>query len=231
MCTLSFVPSKKESHNFIVTSNRDESPGRGTIPPTKYSEMGSDMWYPKDEIAGGTWIGASSKKRLVCLMNGGFGAHQRKKTYRKSRGVVVKELLSAENSAECMQGSDFYEIEPFTMVVVDWASELALTQLIWDGTEKHLTALPIKPYIWSASMLYSEATKKEREQVFEGFIARNHDEITVETLFDFHQQFKIDRGVVKTTSITQFVRNDKGAEMIYRDLKKEKENRLKIEVG
>lgn len=227
MCTLSFVPSKKEPFNFIMTSNRDESPGRETIPPKKYSEMGSEMWYPKDEVAGGTWIGVSSKKRLVCLMNGGFGRHQRKKTYRKSRGVVVKELLSAAESAACMERSDFTDIEPFTIVVVDWTSKLALWQLIWDGTEKHLTALPIKPYIWSASMLYSEATKKERAQLFDRFIAGNREGITVQALFDFHQQFKIDRGVVKTTSITQFVHRGGISEMVYHDLKKEKIHSLK----
>ena len=56
--------------------------------------------FPKDAAAGGTWIGVSEKKRLICLLNGGFTAHTREESYRLSRGVVVTQLLSAENFKE-----------------------------------------------------------------------------------------------------------------------------------
>ena len=51
----------------------------------------------KDELAGGTWIGASANKRLICLLNGGFVAHEPFGEYRMSRGVVVTDLLTTEN--------------------------------------------------------------------------------------------------------------------------------------
>ena len=68
MCTVTYLPL--ENNQFILTSNRDESPMRRTIPPTKYDTQGVALVYPKDELAGGTWIGIREKNRLVCLLNG-----------------------------------------------------------------------------------------------------------------------------------------------------------------
>ena len=91
MCTVTFI-SKSDS-DFILTSNRDEAPGRDTFPPEIYLEEGVRLLYPKDAVASGTWIGVSERKRAITLMNGGFVAHDRKSFYRKSRGVVVKDFL------------------------------------------------------------------------------------------------------------------------------------------
>ncbi|HET8809032.1 MAG TPA: NRDE family protein [Flavobacteriaceae bacterium] len=222
MCTLSFVPSLKNSEKFTVTSNRDESPNRKTIAPKTYSEMGIELLYPKDEVAGGTWIGASSKNRLVCLMNGAFGPHERKESYRMSRGVVVKKMLASENTERFIENVDLEAVEPFTIIVVDWGSKLELRKLIWDGTKKYSENLPVQPYIWSASMLYSEETKRERERIFENFIKEHSGKLSEKQLLEFHKCFIIDRTFVKTTSITQFVRKAKTSKMVYNDLQTEK---------
>ena len=52
MCTVTYLP--QENDGFILTSNRDESPMRKTIPPKKYVENGVELIYPKDQLAGGT---------------------------------------------------------------------------------------------------------------------------------------------------------------------------------
>ena len=62
MCTVTYLPLP--NNNFILTSNRDETPLRKTIPPKTYIENGVALIYPKDELAGGTWIGTSNKNRL-----------------------------------------------------------------------------------------------------------------------------------------------------------------------
>ena len=61
MCTVTYLPLG--NNEFILTSNRDESPVRKTILPKKYFENGVEILYPKDELAGGTWIGTSNKNR------------------------------------------------------------------------------------------------------------------------------------------------------------------------
>lgn len=96
MCTVTYLPLRNK--NFILTSNRDETPLRKTIPPKMYIENGVELTYPKDELSGGTWIGTSNRNRLVCLLNGGFKKHIRNTYYKMSRGIVVKNILSAEDA-------------------------------------------------------------------------------------------------------------------------------------
>ncbi len=224
MCTITFIP--KSNKDFILTSNRDEAPGRETFPPKIYNEEGVKMLYPKDVVAGGTWIGVSDKKRIVCLMNGGFVAHQRRSYYRKSRGLVVKDLLKADNLKEEIENYDFNEIEPFTAVLVEWKTEVQLFQLVWDGTDYHFSDEPLAPHIWSSSPLYPEMLKKKREQWFSEFlfetIKPSEDE-----LLQFHKtagegdlnsNLIMDRGFIKTKSITQIFKKEDAMEMRYEDL-------------
>ncbi len=46
ICTVSFLPLK--NNNFILTSNRDETPFCKTFPPKKYQE--NDVKNPKSRI-------------------------------------------------------------------------------------------------------------------------------------------------------------------------------------
>lgn len=224
MCTITFFP--KSSNDFILTSNRDEAPGRDTFTPEIYEEDGVQLLYPKDALAGGTWIGISNKKRIVCLMNGGFVAHERKSFYRKSRGLVVKDLLKAENQKNEIDKYDFNGIEPFTAVLVEWKTEVQLFQLVWDGTDYHFSEEILAPQIWSSSPLYPENLKKKREQWFSAFLLETVKP-SEEELLQFHKtagegdlnsNLIMDRGFIKTKSITQIVRKNENVEMRYEDL-------------
>src|SRR5699024_6041845 len=98
---------------------RDESPNRATLPPEIYTHEKLELLYPKDKVAGGTWVGASTQKRALTLMNGGFVAHKRKNSYRLSRGVVVLELLKTESVKDFVSGFDFQRIEPCAVGLLD----------------------------------------------------------------------------------------------------------------
>ena len=139
MCTVSFLPL--ENNDFILTSNRDETPLRKTIAPDFYTENNAALLYPKDAFAGGTWIGISNQKRVICLLNGAFEKHQRKEFYRKSRGIIVTELLAVEDAVSEIQQTNFIDIEPFTLVLIDFKNELKIFELVWDGQNKHFQQL------------------------------------------------------------------------------------------
>jgi len=162
MCTVTFV--SKENGDFILTSNRDELPQRETIPPEIVFESNTNLLYPKDAIAGGTWIGISDRKRAINLLNGAFEPHERKSSYRLSRGVVVKDLLVAKNVIEAIQNYDFQGVEPFTIILVEWSEGLKLYSLVWDEKQKHFDSLTPGFYIWSSSPLYSASMKVLRKQ-------------------------------------------------------------------
>ena len=222
MCTVTYLPVG--NNQFILTSNRDETPLRKTIPPANYDEHGVALMYPKDEIAGGTWIGLSEKNRLVCLLNGGFDLHQRKGPYTMSRGLIVKKILSVENAVSFINDFDFENIEPFTLILVDWNLQLATYELVWDGLEKHFQEIPQEPRIWSSSTLYTQEMKQLRKNWFRTWLSANNP-FQQEHIIDFHStsdkgtpevSLKMKRNFVETVSITS-VKKEDDISMVYHD--------------
>lgn len=223
MCTVTIIP--KGENDFVLTSNRDEAPNRVSLKPEFYTINETTVLFPKDEISGGTWIGVSEKNRLICVLNGGFEIHERKPEYRLSRGVVANHFMVVDTLKHTVNTYDYEDIEPFTMVIADWNSNLEFYELVWDGTEKHFTKLPLEPKIWSSSTLYTKAMKTERLNWFEDF--KNGNELNKESLINFHKSagkenieygVVMDRHFVKTTSITQVEKTNHTLKMQYESL-------------
>jgi Transport and Golgi organisation 2 len=223
MCTVTIIPKGK--NDFVLTSNRDEAPNRTSKAPDIFTINKVKLLFPKDEMSGGTWIGVSDKNRLVCVLNGGFTKHERKSSYRKSRGMVAKDYLISNAIQTTLEDYNFNDIEPFTMVIADWNEGLRFYELVWDGLQKHFMEWPLKPKIWSSTTLYSEAMRQERLDWFEDFKIRN--ELNATTLLQFHKTAGtgnedygviMNRGFVKTTSITQVEKNDHVLNMHYENL-------------
>ena len=223
MCTVTLFPVGKS--DFVLTSNRDEAPNRVSLAPDIYDVNGVKMMFPKDKLAGGSWIGVSAKKRVLCVLNGGFSRHSRKDKYRLSRGVVMKDLLTCGDIEKAVANYELQDIEPFTLVIVDWIENLRFFELVWDGDNKHFQQLPLVPKIWSSSTLYNDKMKRERQQWFADFITANT--LTKEHVLDFHQNTQkdnteygvvMDRLFVKTTSITQVVKQEETVSMNFNNL-------------
>ena len=224
MCTVTYLPLK--NNNFILISNRDETPLRKTISPKMYLENGVELTYPKDELAGGTWIGTSNKNRLVCLLNGGFENHNRKLSYKMSRGIIVKNILSADNAVTFINEFNFLDIEPFTLVLVDWKFNLETYELVWDGKTKHFNKLKQEPKIWSSSTLYTNEMKQLRKGWFANWLSENK-QFSKESILAFHKNDtlgdkeiapKMKRTFVETVSITATEKRNEKVSMDYFDL-------------
>ncbi|WP_081209531.1 NRDE family protein [Salegentibacter sediminis] len=223
MCTISLAPLSIQQNSFVLTFNRDEIVERQTLPPDYENINGSNLIMPKDKRAGGTWIGGSSKKRVVCLMNGEFKPHQRNLPYRLSRGLVVKEFLAAENAIDSLEKYNFDGVEAFTLILADWKTELEFFELVWDEKRKHIKQLELVPHIWSSSPLYSEVVKTRREEWF----AEIRGSLNPENILNFHhnagigdkeQDLVMDRGFLKTQSISQIIAKPSHINFWYRDL-------------
>lgn len=224
MCTVTIVPKGK--NNFVLTSNRDEAPNRISMAPDFYLVNNSRLLFPKDELSGGTWIGVSENNRLICVLNGGFVLHERKANYRESRGVVAKNILASNQGIEkAVETYNLEDVEPFTMVIADWNHSLKFYELVWDGIKKHFKELPLEPKIWSSSTLYSTSMRNERLQWFQDFKFQN--DLNAESLLRFHKTAGFEnedygvimnRGFVKTTSITQVEKQQDVINMHYENL-------------
>ena len=224
MCTVSYLPL--ENNGFILTSNRDVPYTRKKAnEPKVYEEGGVELNYPKDGEAGGTWIGTSSKNRLICLLNGGFYYHTSRSIYKKSRGLIVNELLKVDDIKKGIQEIDLNVVEQFTLTIVDWNNELDLFEFVWDGVKKHLKKMKQEPQIWSSATLYDREVKKLRKDWFVDW--QNNNEMTQETILNFHKtagigdpaiDIKMDRKEGGTVSITSVLKKGEAVSMNYESI-------------
>ncbi len=224
MCTVTYIPLGKS--DFILTSSRDVPFARKkALHPKIYIEDGVELHYPKDGKAGGTWIGTSSKNRLICLLNGGFEYHTSRESYKKSRGVIVKELLKTDDIHKGLIAVDLIGVEQFTLTIVDWNNTLELIEFVWDGVEKHIKKLAQKPHIWSSSTLYDESVKQLRRDWFADWQKEN--EFSQEKILEFHHNAGIgdpnidiimNRKFGGTVSITSINRAGNNISIDYEDV-------------
>ena len=92
MCTVTFIPAKDR---IYLTSNRDEKHWRtAALPPAAYEFDSGKMLFPKDGDAGGTWVAAHENGNAIVFLNGGLVAHVPNPPYRKSRGLILLDLLN-----------------------------------------------------------------------------------------------------------------------------------------
>lgn len=227
MCTVTLV--SKDKKGFVLTSNRDEAIGRETLPISTYEFNDKLLMFPKDKLAGGTWIAASNKQSVVCLLNGGYQNHKKKRRYRHSRGLVVTDILTEGNLSQALQLYNCEDLEPFTLVAVDWTFKLHFYEMVWDGTTKHFRELDTSQvHIWSSSTLYTDEIKGLRRDWLSSF--SKEKELSACNLLDFHKNagegndfhdLQIKRDALQTRSITQIQLENDDLQMRYEDLLEE----------
>jgi len=180
MCTVVFIP---QTDKIYFASLRDESPLRPkALLPEIVSVHQTKVLAPKDALAGGTWLGLNNHQNIIILLNGGFEKHAQQPPYRKSRGLIVSELLGSAMPIIDWELLDLVNIEPFTLLV--WSQNM-LFHLVWDGELKHRTALDSStPHLFSSSTLYDRSAKNKRSNLFHAWMSTNPI-ISGLTLLDF----------------------------------------------
>ncbi|RZJ34007.1 MAG: hypothetical protein EOO51_11670 [Flavobacterium sp.] len=223
MCTVTFVASAKTT---IITSNRDEQVSRPSLEPAVYNVNGKNLLFPKDPRAGGTWFATDEKANVLVLLNGADHFHNHLPPYRRSRGLIVLDLLSSGSAIENWDEIDLTDVEPFTIVLFQ---DRKLYQLRWNSTQKSRLDLDeTKDYIWSSTTLYPQEVRDQREKWFKSFLESKPNPSSAEML-DFHRYTEGDdsqNGLVinregiqlRTLSITQAVVEDNRLQLRHSDL-------------
>jgi hypothetical protein len=162
MCTVTYIPA---GNHFFFTSSRDERAERPlALYPEIYNVNNCRLLFPKDPQGGGSWITVNEKGNAGVILNGAIKAHEVQGAYRKSRGLILLDLLSALSPADQFEESDFNGIEPFTIILFENKN---LYSGKWDGQMKWLESLNAnKPYIWSSVTLYDQESIRKREEWF-----------------------------------------------------------------
>jgi uncharacterized protein with NRDE domain len=226
MCTVSFV---RVNDAVIITSNRDEHIQReNAAAPGFHQLQNKKVIFPKDIKAGGTWFAAADNGVVAVLLNGAFKKHIAQPPYRKSRGLILLEIIEADEPLSFFKILNLDNVEAFTVVLYQPGF---LHELRWDGNDKHEKALDITGnYIWSSATLYTDEIIEHRENLFGRFI-HSADVITAATVHDFHASnngdaengFVISRQTgMQTFSITQAVVQNDAVNFLHADLLQEK---------
>ncbi len=227
MCTVTFVRSGNKT---IITSNRDEQVLRQATEPRNYCINNKTIVFPKDPQAGGTWYAIDEQGNVLVLLNGAAEKHKWNPPYRKSRGLIVLDIISAKSPFAMWQEIDLDDIEPFTLVLFE---NQKLYQLRWDGKDKEtVEKKPEENHIWSSTTLYPKAVREKRAGWFAKFMKFNAHP-SAKDLYHFHQYTESgdhENGLVinrnnflKTLSITQTVIHDNKVKMNYHDLTERKD--------
>lgn len=182
MCTVSFLPVK---NGYCITSNRDEKNIRlPALLPQTYLVNGKKLLFPKDGDAGGSWIGISENGYAAVLLNGGFIKHVETPPYRKSRGLIFVDILSADSPLDSFLTADLLRIQPFTLVLLAHSN---LYECCWDGSRKHTRVLSQEqPHIWSSVTLYEPAVIAKRTHWFAEWL-KQHPAPSMEDMLFFHR--------------------------------------------
>jgi Transport and Golgi organisation 2 len=227
MCTVSFVSSNGK---IIITSNRDEKVIRpNAIEPKNYFINNKNIIFPKDPKAGGTWFAVDESGTILVLLNGANQKHKVAVHYRKSRGLIVLDMISSLSPKDFWAEINLDNIEPFTLVLFQ---NNELFQLRWDGKDKECIALDTKKnHVWSSVTLYPKEIRENRADWFHSFLSRSFgtNSIVSETeMLHFHRHTEnenSENGLVinrndelKTLSITQSVIEKNKVAILHYDL-------------
>lgn len=227
MCTVTYIPA---GNSFFITSNRDEKNGREPALPPVIAEFTSGrILFPKDGDAGGTWIAVHENGNVVVFLNGGLKAHTPTPPYRKSRGLILLDLIDHTTPFNCFLAINLNNIEPFTAIIRD---NLHVFECRWDGEKKHFTEIDINtPHIWSSVTLYNVEVREKRKKWFDEWIS-NNSQPAQEDIMHFHQftgdgdkhnDLKMEReGKISTQSVTSIRITPRSISILYLDLKNNK---------
>lgn len=225
MCTVTFIPN---GDHFYITSNRDEHTTRKpALAPARYHTGETEMLYPQDGTAKGSWITVKANGDAAVLLNGAFIKHTPAPPYRLSRGLIFLELTKASSPLNKFGNIVLNAIEPFTIILFE---NKQLYECRWDGAEKHQKKLDAtKPHIWSSCTLYDEHISQKRKNWFEDFLIQEQT-LSQESIVRFHlfgggddlaNNLVMNRnGKLSTVSITSIAINGKDAIMQYVDIER-----------
>ena len=161
MCTLTFVPTVE---GYLAGMNRDELLTRpAALAPVIRSQNGMEYVCPR-EPSGGTWIACNSLGNLLALLNWNEIDMAALGEKRRTRGLVIPELMLEENSSSTDTRLDCLNLDgvfPFRLIGV-FRNETQLIEWRWDGTAIQPFVSPWSRKHWFSSSLSDKTATEQR---------------------------------------------------------------------
>ncbi len=136
MCTLIVSFRQHPSAPLIIAANRDELRGRPASPPRRWE--GESFVAPRDEQAGGSWLGLTSSGVFVGVTNR-FASERF--LDRESRGALVIEALRAPSASALRASLETLPAKRFNTFHLLYADAHAAFVTWNDGAQVHHDSL------------------------------------------------------------------------------------------
>ena len=141
----------------------------------------------------------------------------------------MKEFFTYEHSVSFFEHYDFWNIEPFTMIIVEGNEQTY--EFRWDSNTKHIRELsPNEIYVWSSSTLYDRENQVRRETKLRSNLKEAVDSnesikaahLTKDNSDPSKGLYVKLGGIVETISHTQVILQKDKSQLIYHNLLSDK---------
>lgn len=122
MCTLVVAAHVLPDRPLVVVANRDEQLDRASVPPFRWAE---GFFAPRDEVAGGTWLGVNDHGVFAGITNRYLGGRDATRTSRGELVVSALRLPTARAIHDAMRSIDPTRYNGFHLVYADERDVLA----------------------------------------------------------------------------------------------------------
>jgi len=99
MCVLLIAWKLSEAMPLVVAANRDEARQRASLPPSVQRLGERRVLLPRDQVAGGTWLGVNDAGVAVAITNRADGSFD---SQRASRGQLPLAALAMRSATEVL---------------------------------------------------------------------------------------------------------------------------------
>jgi hypothetical protein len=173
MCTVTVVP---HATGVRLLCNRDERRSRpAALPPRPYDLGGTQAIFPVDPQGEGTWIGCNGAGLAVALLNRNVPSRTGDDRLKRSRGLIVREVLRRTRLAAAVQ--NVLDLDPrsfagFRIVIVQDRSVAIVAS---DGAS--IVRRPLRvlhtPLLLTSSSLGDRLVTPPRRRLFDRLVLRS----------------------------------------------------------
>lgn len=161
MCTLIVLHRCSQAAPLVVAANRDEYLERSAEGPAVRETAAGKVVAPRDERAGGTWLGLNEDGLFAAITNRRCESPD---PNRRSRGLIVMDALAARTAreaAEEIEGLERDAYNPFNLLVADGVSAHVISYM---GRPERIDLAPGPHVIGNVHPADAEFPKVERQR-------------------------------------------------------------------
>jgi hypothetical protein len=176
MCTVTVVPHRS---GIRVICNRDERRARPAALPPQIHDLGRRVAaFPIDPQGGGSWIGVNDAGIVVTLLNVSGPSKRSDQQPKRSRGLIVCELLRCDSLSEVLEAVSTVDAGQFAAFRLVAMHRFIAVEAATDGVRVAMRPQVAihTPLLFTSSALGDALVEAPRTKLFHSMVVDRHGE-------------------------------------------------------